>query len=66
MNHFKAIFASSLIAVALASTSFARPVDMDAFDSSGAIETPTVTFDTKGFTSTNESQQYDLTTFVPS
>jgi hypothetical protein len=66
MNNFKAIFASSLIAVALASSSFARPVDMDAFDSSGAIETPTVTFDAKGFASTNESQQYDLTTFVPS
>ena len=63
MNNFKSVFAASLIAVALASTSFARPVSMDTYDSSGAVAT--VTFDAKGFTSTNETQQYDLTTFVP-
>jgi opacity protein-like surface antigen len=66
MNNFKAIFASSLIAFALTSTSFARPVDMETYDSSGAVATATVSFDTKGFASTNESQQYDLATFVPS
>ena len=66
MNNFKSIFASSLIAFALASTSFARPVDMETFDSSGDVLTATVTFDAKGFASTNETQQYDLTTFVPS
>ncbi len=65
MNNFKSVFAASLIAVALASTSFARPVSMDTYDSSGAVATATVTFDAKGFTSTNETQQYDLTTFVP-
>ena len=66
MNNFKAMFASGLISIALASTSFARPVDMDTFDSSGAVTTSTVSFDTQGFASTNETQQYDLTTFVPS
>jgi hypothetical protein len=65
MNNFKLILVSSLIAITLASTSFARPVDMDTFDSSGAVATATVTFDAKGFASTNETQQYDLTTFVP-
>jgi hypothetical protein len=66
MNNFKSVFAASLIALALASTSFARPVDMDTYDSSGAVTTATVTFDAKGFASTNETQQYDLTTYVPS
>jgi hypothetical protein len=64
MNNFKSVFASSLIAIALVSTSFARPVDMETYDSSGAVATATVTFDAKGFSSTNESQQYDLTTYV--
>jgi hypothetical protein len=64
MNNFKVIIASSLIALALVSTSVARPVDMDTYDSSGEVATATVTFDTKGFASTNETQQYDLTTYV--
>jgi hypothetical protein len=65
MKHLNAVFASSLIALALATAAVAKPADLDTFDSSGSASTATVTFDAGGFSSTNESQTYDLETYVP-
>jgi hypothetical protein len=65
MNNLKAVFASSLIALSLASAAFASPTNLETYNSSGEAATATVTFTTSGFSSTNETQQYDLETFVP-
>jgi hypothetical protein len=66
MKNLKAVFASSLIALSVASGAFAKPVNLETYNASGTATTATVSFTVNGFSSTNETQQYDLETFVPS
>lgn len=65
MKNLKAVFASSFIALALSTAVFASPTNLETFDANGDATTATVSFTTNGFSSTNETQQYDLETFVP-
>jgi hypothetical protein len=65
MKNLKAVFASSLIALAIGTAVFAAPTNLQTFDSNGDVATATVSFSTSGFSSTNETQQYDLETYVP-
>jgi hypothetical protein len=65
MKNLKAVFASSLIALSLATGAFASPSNLETYNASGEATTATVSFTTNGFSSTNETQQYDLETFIP-
>jgi opacity protein-like surface antigen len=65
MKNLKAVFASSLIALSLASAAFAKPSNLETYNASGVATTATASFSSGSFSSTNEVQQYDLETFVP-
>jgi hypothetical protein len=65
MKNLKAVFASSLIALSLVTAAFASPTNLETYNSSGEATTATASFNASGFSSTNETQQYDLETFVP-
>jgi hypothetical protein len=55
---------SALSITALTSTGFAKQLDTQ--DSAGKLETPTVSFRTDGFGSTNKESEQTLDVFVPS
>ena len=55
---------SALSITALTSTGFARQLETQ--DAAGKLETPTVSFSTQGFGSTNKESEQTLDVFVPS
>jgi hypothetical protein len=65
MKNLNALLASSLIALTLSTAALASPANLETYNASGQATTATVSFNTNGFSSTNETQQYDLETFIP-
>ena len=67
MNRNSKILTALLTTTALTiitSVSFARPLETQ--DAAGKLETPTVSFSTQGFSSTNQEAEQTLDVFVPS
>jgi opacity protein-like surface antigen len=65
MKNLKTIGIVTALALGLTTAAFAKPIDVQTLDSAGAISTPTVTFATQGFSSTNKDQDATLDVYVP-
>ena len=65
MKNLKVIGVAAALAFGLATAAFAKPVDLQTLDSAGKNSTPTVTFTTQGFSSTNREQDATLDVYVP-
>ena len=65
MKNLKTIGIVAALALGLTTAAFAKPAELQTLDSAGAVSTPTVTFATQGFSSTNNSQDATLDVYVP-
>jgi hypothetical protein len=65
MKNLKTIGIVAALALGLTTAAFAKPSELQTLDSAGAVSTPTVTFATQGFSSTNNSQDATLDVYVP-
>ena len=65
MKNLKTIGIVAALALGLTTAAFAKPAELQTLDSAGAISTPTVTFATQGFSSTNQTQDSTLDVYVP-
>jgi opacity protein-like surface antigen len=65
MKSLKTIGIVTALALGLTTAAFAKPLELQTLDSAGANSTPTVTFATQGFSSTNKDQDATLDVYVP-
>jgi opacity protein-like surface antigen len=65
MKNLKTIAIVAALTLGLTTAAFAKPSELQTLDSAGAASTPTVTFNTQGFSSTNSSQGATLDVYVP-
>jgi hypothetical protein len=56
MKNLKSLGIVAAIALGLTTAALAKPAEVQTLDSAGKISTPTVTFVTQGFSSTNQDQ----------
>ena len=65
MKSLKSLGIVTALALGLATVAFAKPLELQTLDSAGKTSTPTVTFATQGFSSTNVAQDATLDVYVP-
>jgi hypothetical protein len=65
MKSLKSLGIVAALALGLTTAAFAKPLELQTLDSAGKNSTPTVTFTTQGFSSTNKDQDVTLDVFVP-
>ena len=65
MKSLKSFGIVTALALGLTTAAFARPLELQTLDSAGKNSTPTVTFATQGFSSTNKDQDATLDVYVP-
>jgi opacity protein-like surface antigen len=65
MKNLKAIGIVTALALGLTTAAFAKPLELQTLDSAGKNSSPTVTFATQGFSSTNKDQDATLDVYVP-
>jgi opacity protein-like surface antigen len=65
MKNLKSLGIVAALALGLTTAAFAKPLELQTLDSAGANSTPTVTFATQGFSSTNNDQDVTLDVYVP-
>jgi hypothetical protein len=65
MKSLKTIGIVTALALGLTTAVFAKPLELQTLDSAGANSTPTVTFATQGFSSTNKDLDATLDVYVP-
>jgi hypothetical protein len=65
MKSLKSLGIVAALALGLTTAAFAKPLDLQTLDAAGANSTPTVTFVTQGFSSTNKDQDAMLDVYVP-
>jgi hypothetical protein len=65
MKNLKIAALVTAATLALATAAFAAPTKLQTFDLKGQANTPTVTFVTQGFSSTNAAQSATLDVYVP-
>jgi hypothetical protein len=65
MKNLKTIGIVAALALGLTTAAFAKPLELQTLDSAGKNITPTVTFSTQGFSSTNNDQNATLDVYVP-
>ena len=65
MKNLKTIGIVAALALGLTTAAFAKPLELQTLDSAGKNSTPTVTFATQGFSSTNKDQDATLDVYVP-
>jgi hypothetical protein len=65
MKSLKTIGIVAALALGLTTAAFAKPLELQTLDSAGANSTPSVSFTTKGFPSTNQNQDSTLDVYVP-
>jgi opacity protein-like surface antigen len=65
MKNLKSLGIVAALALGLTTAALAKPTELQTLDSAGKISTPTVTFATQGFSSTNKAQDATLDVYVP-
>ena len=65
MKNLKTVGIVAALALGLTTAAFAKPLELQTLDSAGKNSTPTVTFATQGFSSTNKVQDATLDVYVP-
>jgi opacity protein-like surface antigen len=65
MKNLKSLGIVAALALGLTTAAIAKPLDVQTLDLAGANSTPTVTFSTQGFSSTNNEQNATLDVYVP-
>jgi hypothetical protein len=65
MTSLKSLGIVASLALGLTTAAFAKPLELQTLDSAGKNSTPTVTFATQGFSSTNKDQDAQIDVYVP-
>jgi opacity protein-like surface antigen len=65
MKSLKSFGIVAALALGLTTAAFAKPLELQTLDSAGATSTPTATFSTEGFSSTNKDLDVMLDVYVP-